>query len=235
MQKRISFIVGLACVIARLADGQGMLIAQHSGDTDPTTEGFTLSLNGGSGGTVEPVVGDLGLNAWNTTSSGQFAGYYETFTQQKTAELTGKSWVLTLALRNLGVHTEGYSTVFFGTGRMEFYLYFSNESDGDPSVQINSQQYVLQGAGSTYNTYQVVYNNATETADFWVDGQDVIHDVTPDQYSGSANLSWGSGVQIPAEANWNLVSLSVVPEPSAVSLLLFGSGAFLYFAKFRRD
>jgi hypothetical protein len=231
MQRCISLIIGLACIIARLADGQGMLITQHFGDTDPTTEGFTLSLDRGS---VGPVVGDLGQNAWNTTSYGLYAHYHETLTSQQIAELSGQNWDLSLVLRVIDVDTTGRSFVQFGSGAQSVYLNFGSESNGDPFVDVGLQQYVIKGAGSTYNTYQVVYNNTTETADLWVDGKDEIHDMTLDTYSGSGFLDWGSGMQTgPQEVNWNLISVSAVPEPSAVSLL-FGSGAFLYFARFRR-
>jgi hypothetical protein len=232
MHKQIFLIIWLACVIARLAGGQGMLITQHSGDNDPTTEGFTLLLSQGS---VGPVVGDLGLNAWNTTSSGLYANYQETLTSQQIAELNGQSWDLSLVLRVAEVDTSGISFVQFGSGAQSVHLNFGSESDGDPFVDVGLQQYVLKGAGSTYNTYQVVYNNTTETADLWVDGKDEIHDMTVYPGYGQGFLYWGSGAQSgPASVNWNLISVSAVPEPSAASLLLLGGGGLLYFARLRR-
>jgi hypothetical protein len=41
-------------------------------------------------------------------------------------------------------------------------------------------------------------------------------------------LYFGEGQTVAVQANWNLVSLTATPEPSAMSLILLGSGVFIY-------
>src|ERR1019366_8762410 len=48
--------------------GQGALVAQHLGNSDPTTEGFSL-VSYGSRSRVGPLVSDMGVNSWITAVS----------------------------------------------------------------------------------------------------------------------------------------------------------------------
>jgi hypothetical protein len=199
----------------------------HSGANDPTTEGFGLSLASAS---VGPVTNDLGMNAWSTTVAlnGLYASYHETFTSQQTAQLAGQDLALSLELRVVAVDPNAMSSVVFGSGSNEYYMFFGSKTNGDPFVKIGSQSYTLNGAGSTYNYYQLLYNVTSDTTDLYVNGVDRIPDVTHSVYSGLGVLDFGSGQQAgPAQVNWNLISLNV-PEPSVSVFLVLGGGALFY-------
>lgn len=218
--------------------GQETLLFQHSGANNPTDEGFLLGSYGSPH--LESVTNDLGMNAWSIQMlSSDAAQYSRTLTPQQTAAIAGANWVLSLNLRILQAPTTpSYDiSVTFGTSTVLYSLYFGEKANGDPVLQVGganlsgsslSPVFALNGAGSTYNNYQLIYNATANTASLWVNGTDMIDDIMGGQLSGNAHLSW-SGYQHDndVQANWNLVSLSV-PEPSAISFVLLGSGVLIY-------
>jgi hypothetical protein len=212
----------LLVLVTERAAGQATILLQHSGATDPATEGFSYfgqrSLSG-------PVINDLGMNAWMTaTGAGGGPAYYtQTLTPQQQAELGGASWDLSVTLRVVQSPPPADTYVQFDTGSMAYGMAFSINANGDPVVD----SYTLTGAGSTYNNYQLIYDASTETASLWVNNVEVNSDQPGFAYNYPAQLSWGEENQGgPYQANWNSVSLEITPEPSAISLLLLGGGFF---------
>ena len=117
-----------------------------------------------------------------------------------------------------------------------FFLEFGIDSNGDPTVQTSSlgPVFVLTNAGSTYNNYQLIYNATEDAASLWVNGTKELNNITGNlEYGGSWGLFWGEfqGPSSGSQANWNLVSLEATPEPSAMSLILLGSGVLIYVRK----
>jgi hypothetical protein len=222
-------IVAIQVATGGSVHGQGTLIAQHRGAADPTNEGFTL-LRGGNP-SLTPVMGDLGLNAWsvNLNSQGDIAVYSKTLTAQQQADAAASGWILSLTLRVLQpFNSPNYGIAGdFYTGTKYFSLLFGAESDGDPIVRVGGIEYDLDGAGSGYHTYQLRYDAGTGLASLWVDGSHLANT------AGSLNPStalfrWGCG-QNPVgiiNANWNEVSLTIVPEPSTLALV--GLGGFFF-------
>lgn len=214
-----------------LAFGQGTLIAQHSGATDPATEGFTLG--GGSTGQVGAVINDLGFNAWSTTVANSSVGYGCSI-----EDLTGLSWELTGTLRIINSPNQqgGGFNIDLMTASEQYELVFGSIANGDPYVRVVgsslSPVYILNNAGSTYNTYQLLYDAASDTADLYINGAEQLENIAGGTYSEfplSPSLSFGGGNQGPtSQANWNLVSLETTPEPSTVSLIMFGGGVLIY-------
>ena len=222
--------MSLLILAPNLADGQESIITFHSGYNDPTMEGFSLMLASAS---VGAVTNDLGFDAWTTAvpANGLYAFYREALTSQQTAQLSGQNWTLSLTLRVAAVDPNERSSVIFGSGSHEYDIFFGAQSNGDPIVSVGNISYTLNGAGSSYNDYQLIYNAASDTADLYVNGIDRISNVTHTTYSGLGVLDFGSGQQAgPAQVNWNLISLSI-PEPTAAALLLFGGGTLFYFRR----
>lgn len=202
--------------------GQGILVIQHLGANDPTSEGFTLNNNG----SVGPIIGDLGMNAWvtETTNHGGPVFYQQTLTSQQQTALAGANWDLSVTLRVLQSPLAGDTSVQLDTGSMAYGLFFSVNASGDPVVG----PYTLTGAGSTYNNYQLIYDASTEMASLLVNNVDEINNITGTAYTYPAQLTWGENQGGPFQANWNLVSLSITPEPSTASLIFLGSVVFIY-------
>lgn len=210
----------------QIAIGQGAVIFRQSGATDPTLEGFDYSQSG-SGGSVGSVENDLGFAAWSTAVEGGALNvdYGLLFTPEQLAAITSQNWSLSLSLRVVNTDTSAKSYVELGNGAGWYTLRFGAEENGDPFVEIGNESYILSGAGSTYNNYQLVYDVGSGKADIWVNGISAIQDVQQSGYPGNGYVHWGSGMQGgPAQVNWNLVELSVssVPEPSAIYLIFLG-------------
>ena len=167
---KLLLLVMLLGLAARPARGQGTIVIQHSGYNDPTLEGFSLNEANAS---VAPIANDLGMNAWATIvpSNGLYADYSKTFDSQQADELNGQDWVLSLTLRIVGIDTKGLSTASLGS---YYTLFFGSESNGDPFVRIENDTYILNGAGSSYNNYQLIYDASVNAASLWVNGIDRI-------------------------------------------------------------
>jgi len=221
--------------LATLCRGQGTLIGRHLGANNPTLEGFSAESFGTpqTGG----LTNDLGFDAWFTSFNGGVL-YKRSF-----GDLSVENWVLSATLRIVSPGIDPRSDTFevsIETGSTFFIMWFGSDSVGNPIVQVtsytnHSPAITLTAAGSTYNSYQLVYSAAANTADLWINGTEEFGGIPGSPLATSPKLAWGGGYQGAAgyQANWNAVSLEIVPEPSALSL--FGLGAFCFAARrFRR-
>ena len=204
--------------------GQGTLLAQHSGTNNPVSEGFALAAFGIP--QVGPAVSDLGVDAWTTRISAAGVSYHRGL-----PNLVGLDWELSVVLRV--VEDEPAVRVFFAglnTGQVSFYLHFGLDTNGDPSVQVIgsslSPVLALEGASSTYHNYQLVYSAAAGVATLRVDGLERLNGLSGGAGS-SPLLAFGGHEELEPmmQANWHLVSLQLIPEPSSLALLVLGGGS----------
>ena len=231
-----TLITALLALSTGLAGGQE-IIAQHSGYNNPLNEGWSY-YSIGQGGTVGGVTNNLGYNAWFISPIGD-SGY-----DYSLSTLTGLSWDLTITIRIVtpNVPTGRFAATLF-TGSEDFELYFGSLANGDPEVQVGGGSYysplTLNGAGSTYNTYQLEYDASSDTASLWADGVELEGGIVGyDTTSFPPELGWEGGWQGSGsiQANWSLVSLEIIPEPSSLALLgLGGISAALILRKGKRN
>jgi hypothetical protein len=236
--KKIAIIICRSLALATLlvtatvpAFGQGTLVIQHTGATDPLTEGYT-KLGPGSG---YPVINDMGVNAWVAPGISNLNVFYNyILTPRQQAESAGAGWILSADLRI----TTTNSFPMFGLTLDGYGLNFGSDSNGN--------QYVLYGSGGTdhvtlpgssYNDYQLVYDASLGTVSLWINGIVYANNIFTNQHETYLQeVSWGSGyygAQI-AQANWNMVSLVITPEPSTICLLLLGTGILFYVSRRNR-
>jgi hypothetical protein len=210
------------------ARGQGIII-EHSGANDPATEGFTSQ----GSAQVEGITNDMGYNAWVTPWVLDPSGSnFETMSYSASInDIANVDWMLTVTLR---IPTTNEANVFFvdiDTGSLLFDLLFGTVPNGSQRVYVPGYTSIFQSGGSIYDTYQIIYSAETQTASLWINGMEELSGINGQNDVVSAYLSWGGGGPSqagPAQANWNLVSLEVVPEPSAWSLIALGGGIFIY-------
>lgn len=214
------------------------IIAEHSGSTNPSTEGFVVP-SGYNSGNGAPVTNDLGLgiNAWNINGSWCCSGeIYELSSAQETA-LTDNNWLLTVNMRDLATASSGNygpnsygGVVTVGVGGLRFSVDIHSDGKGDqvlaPDPFAGSPTYTIVGLGTNYALFQVAYDAATKTADYYVNGTEVLTGVTG--YTNYYESWFGFGGE---DSNFNLVELqsdtsfptSAAPEPSTLFLLVTGT------------
>ncbi len=182
----------------------------------------------GTQASVGPVSGS-GVSAWNTTVSNvnNSISYTYSLNPIQQTETIGSDWIFSLTLQIPTPDSSGNSIVGLGEA---FAMSIGSVNNGDPFVQVGLNRFVLNGGGAGYHSYRIVYSSAAETASLWVDGTervpDYLHNISlPNGISG---VEWGEIQGGPASANWNLVSLQIVPEPSTLSLVLLASGVLLF-------
>jgi len=261
----VSITTILATTFLMLGTGRcmaGQILAVHQGDTDPTTEGFTARPVVGTS-SVGPLANDLGLPAWQiagASRSSQFEYRAPGLTSSQKADIASQGFTMTIVARVLqnGLAppyqssdpvTIGGATVNYAGVRWEVDLGINSNGDTvvvlpntlfaqgpGGSVQSFGPSYTLTGSGSTYHTYELHYDPATNQADLSVDGV-----VEISNYTGETRFYYESALAWAAHSggaeNFNLVESQIgVPEPAAVTLLLFGLvGALFQVARCRRS
>lgn len=225
----------------------------HAGAVDPTAEGFTVEACCGQSASGS-ILNDLGHDAWSITGqarSYQFGYYSGTLSPGQKADIGSQGFILTLEARaSQGVApvydstshvTVGGAAVDTGTSRFEIGLGVDGSGDTvvvlptsidpfgpDGSIRTPGPSYTLTGSGSSYHTYQLVFNPEARSADLFVDGTERIRGYTGDpSFLDNKGLKFGafSGGQI----NFAQVQLtSPVPEPSIRAMM--GLGVLLLIA-----
>ncbi len=210
----------------------GVLIAHHAGASNPTNEGFDLSFGGNA--QVGAVSGDFGLDAWSIDLNGgsDVAIYARHLTAEEQASAASAGWVMSLRLRMVDFPVTSPNSMIarFYTGTKLYSLHFAAQSDGDPIVSVeesvDSRFCTLDGAGSGYHNYKLVYDAGADTATLTVDGLQQMSGLKGRSLPSGPRFDWGGG-QTVCHANWNEASLAIVPEPSCMLLLLCAGTALL--------
>jgi hypothetical protein len=218
----------------------------HSGSTDPINEGFSVWVDVGSS-TVGPVQNDMSHDAWSITGLTQLQQYaYNSapLTPSQQVDITNQGFNLTVIERVLQgkapVYTPANSAtagvVEVSTGTNRFDIDLGVDSNGDtvvvlPNSATNSgssvitpgASYTLTGSGSSYHTYELVYNSTTQLADLSVDGIKRIQDYAGFTYPSMALWSLQlSGIN-GGQANFSSVQFTSSPVPVPGAIWLFGS------------
>ena len=259
MRLATSLTLAFAVLLVATHGAYGAMIITHSGATDPTTEGWVPDV-GGIALPVGGVINDLGLglDAWkvddNTTASGTNAAYNGA-SALTTAHLVDmadplKGWVMSGNIRVDDLVANGYNETPDGgpsfqvdlsyTEHREYYnLNLGSDSSGNPIV--NLQTYVggvltktpnVTITGSGYHLYEVVSKG--NEIDLFVDGVEVISDFdSPGQWwiGDPSRVRWGGASSPGIGAGYfNAVGVTMIPEPSTLTLVLAGLFGLLAYA-----
>lgn len=238
---RFNHVFALVLLIAlRAAPLSAEIIFEHTGNADPVTEGWTVFDAGGGGQLVGPLTNDAGsgLDAWSIrdTSTALFStlSYNQTPTpaQLSQASTLGWSYSITIRIPNASDLAAASPFASYRDGSRNWQVGFGSEADGDPIVLLfdgggshpnfTGPSYTLQGAGSTYHEYDLVFNPVADTADLFIDGVERISNF-PGYALAATTFGFGNGSSADTgQGNFNSVQFLVVPEPA--SALLFGLG-----------
>lgn len=230
----------------------------HQGALNPVTdEGWSGYVGSGGATTATPVYNDLGtgLDAWavddNSTAFDTGRYYYEDLTTAEVAEGNLAGWRLSFSVRVVNT-PDAFATINVGgvnylwsdvaatyrDGVRDWYVGIASQADGDPIIRLpNSTSslastYALEGGGSGYHFYELVYDPIAATADLFVDGVERVSNILGNTTAAAQKrVMWGA-MHSPdtGQGNYSYVrfansSAAVVPVPAAVWLFGGALGA----------
>jgi len=227
---RTSRAIALLAVVSALlivgtASHAGVM-ALHYGDTDPTTEGFTL---GGYGPIEhnEAVPSDTGFGgapAWKIADlaggASASAYYYNTLSAADLAEAKSQGWKLTAKVRvdGAGYNTGGNVTTHamateFGGSAADFngrWMIRFGSDDAGSNTLVNimgkSATYTIPGMG--YHQYDLIDASGAGSATLYVDGVQIATGITKSDTHPGARCYFGDGHGGPTgNANYQYVAL----------------------------
>lgn len=226
----------------------------HQGTNNPIAEGFTASLNAS---TVTGPLDDGGVPAWmikTTIQSAQSVYFSPVFTDAQKAEIS-QGFELTMTARALRGSAGTIPTVVGGmaidVGSRRFDLYLGLNTSGDTVAILSSglvanplrvtqgQSFALTGSGSSYHTYKLVYDGASQQASLLIDGVERLSGYEGQtQFTNGGLFAFGahSGGQLNVESVElrTTSNVNAVPAPPTAVLLAIGAVGLLGRAGLRR-
>ena len=206
------------------------LIANHLGDADPTTEGWTEIPGAGGGVTVGPI-NDGGTAAWfvddNSVADDSTFLYHQTISTTDIADGNSLGWTLSTTLRvasDESLSFDGSPFTTYADGTRAWRMFFGLDASGDTQIRLKTGDttgpvYTISG-NSTYNTFSLRYDPIASSADLFVNGTEVISGYVG-ELDSQMKVAWGAGRSPDqGQGNFNKVSFATVPEPSSTALCL---------------
>jgi hypothetical protein len=217
-------------ILAAATTAHAATIIQQSGKSNPLKHRFAIVTCCGSGATGKGKM-DHGVPVWamGAGDTGDQFGYARPLTAGQTKTITKKGFVLTVIARVIQGSAPVYSqstpvtigdSLVDATSSVRWEMDIGIDADGDPvvvlpntidnagpggSVESYGASYVLTGAGSSYNKYQLVVQSGT--ASLYVNGTQVLTG-----YTGETDYVSNAGVVFTVNSggrtNYNLVELT---------------------------
>jgi hypothetical protein len=233
----VGFVVVILFGIGQ-ANVTGEIVFQHVGNAHPViSEGWTEEIRGG-GVTAGPVNNDLGLgiDAWyvddDSTEVYSTLKYVQTPTDAQIADANTYGWKLSTRLRVVDVDRPANLTVGvrYSNGDRRYGMILGSDGDGDPIVILGEgvtederlvygPTFTLEGEGSTYHLYELVFDPVADSASLFVDGTQCLSGYTGVS-ADTKRVFWGSNNSYTmGHGNYNLVEWEIIPEPSTFVLL----------------
>ena len=191
----------------------------HQGAADPAFEGWQTAM-GQSGGATGGLISDPSGDAWRVQELAGLAGasllYQQTPSQTQLQQALASGWLLSTRIRvPAAAQTAGAISSLYDNGSRKYQMEFSSDAAGDPVVTLPAPagqapfSYILQGAGQTYNTYDLLY--MPRSAELLVNGQPIAAD------SGVQGLAplveWGAQAsQAGGIGDFNLVQFTAFTD-----------------------
>jgi hypothetical protein len=240
---RTFFAAVLVCGAAWVAVGlqtatADVIVAQHSGMTNPTTEGWA-KVDVGSGA-VCAGYDDGGTLMWEVSSTHANGSMY--VQDASTAELSdmqtyGWNMVASVKVPEYSKTPDYSRAIIVDDGIRDYYLKFGTDT-ADQRVQweggANAGFATLTG-GYAYHTYEIRVAPGAGSASVYADGNLLVSGWTGYNTGEAHNVFFGNVGSSAGTCDFAHVTLTyAVPEPSAVMLLISGLLGLLCYAWRRR-
>lgn len=233
-------IIGL---MACQSNATSIVIADHSGALDPTTQDVTIWTKYlGYKVTATPDVtppGSITVNDQRTDNNGNFT--YNP-TAGEIADIAD-GWKLSANVRvnndNDTIGDYGITVAFDNVSTNQSLALEFGSSNGNVRIgaQLASNQWNYTTLAYTtlfdFVFFEAVYNASTGTLKYYADGVEVLADKSIGFRGVNPNLTdsriiWGSlSTTGTGSGSYNLVKLETIPEPATVMLVMLGGGIFM--------
>jgi hypothetical protein len=212
----------------------GGTVGLHTGDADPTTEGFSV-VGLGSGAAVND-----GLPAWQFSSTGAFLHYYDQLSPAEALLGSTLGWIAEGNIRLTSLEsgqTAAFMNIDFGGRRFDLNLYVVGETlharlnTAIVAGQAQGQDITVAGSATAYHLYEMRYDATSQLASLYIDSN-----VAYSGYGGHTDSVTGRGLWLGAAGqpvSFNMAELSVTDAPEPFTGLLVGLG-LVGVAAFRR-
>lgn len=210
--------------------GGSGVVAEHSDDTDPTTEGWALVL-GDPSQTVGPVTDDAGsgIDAWfyddGSTDLGTGGSYSQIPTAGQVATAAIEGWSISTTNRVVTASAGVFPgpIVEYRDGTTSWLMRFDLDGNGDPTVRLSTgpnvgPEYTIVGGAGEYHEYELIFDPTSGTADLFVDGVEQISNYGDRASALSPFFRFGSGGSDPSgRVHFNSVDLTIGAATAAAT------------------
>ena len=242
---RVFCVIALAfSVVVFVAGLQGSaqagLIVSHTGSSNPTGEGFTLTVGDTQGAFSAST--DWGLNDWQMAeTAGQNLDYYtHALSSTDLANMSSKGWTATFTMAEDRPNTQGTwaSDQEVDTPTRNYVIAVGTDSNHLQSLWTvigSSFTEVASGYSWAFHTYTLTAAANSTTVTLSVDGTSVGTWAGATGGGGTTGLfEFGRGSEVAPTSTLNFAEASLatatVPEPAALTLLVTGMIALLAYA-----
>jgi hypothetical protein len=202
---------------------------EHVGTNDPKgAEGWTAL---GEVGSEFGAISDIGgVPAWfaddNSASGPSGAFYTHTPSPEQITQAASFGWKLSAWVRVVdvpdatGPNLASVIPFLFRDGSVSWQLHLGTEADGDPIIELfTGESFTLQGGGSGYHFYELVFDPLSGTADVFLNGIEVLSDLSPFAFASAPMVGWGNGSTMDTgQGNFNLVRFEVGTAPGVPAM-----------------
>jgi hypothetical protein len=245
-------VVGCIVAVASAVRADLASYANHSGSTDPLTEGFAQDGTGASAvldAEVSPSVAAWNVpGGWDRYKKDLSSVAENMMTNGFVANYTVRNKKLNDYAQDAGVYFElALNTSAAPSVSKTIALCVGSDASGNPTLWREADAYnggrayqitELPGnLGSGYHTYSVKWDPHASAinASVYCDGSFVTHVAWADNDSGLGSRNvWGVSTSLAdvGDANWSAVSITAlpVPEPSTIALLVTGVFGLIAYA-----